>query len=146
MIIFDDVLPRTVDEAARERRVRMWTGDVFRVWQVLDRYRPDLAVVPIDTQPTGLLAVVGLDPENTVLADNFTDILAEFRTPDPQPVPEEILDRLSVVAPGRFLEAGILEFLAEAGPDAAAARLAEPLRDHVARRLGSAFVGSEFAT
>ena len=29
LIIFDDVLPRTVDEAARVRHTAAWTGDVF---------------------------------------------------------------------------------------------------------------------
>jgi hypothetical protein len=98
MIVFDDVLPRDVPEAARERHTHQWTGDVFGVLQVLERYRPDLLVLPLDTKPTGLLAVVGLDPQNTVLVDHFEEILAEFRRPDPQPVPREILDRLSVVA------------------------------------------------
>jgi len=68
MIIFDDVLPRTIDEAARERHTGDRTGDVFGVLAVLERYRPDLVVLPLDTKPTGLLAVVGLDASSTVLA------------------------------------------------------------------------------
>ncbi|GAA1853662.1 class I SAM-dependent methyltransferase [Microlunatus capsulatus] len=140
MIVFDDVLPRDVPEAARERHTHQWTGDVFGVLQVLERYRPDLLVLPLDTKPTGLLAVVGLDPQNTVLVDHFEEILAEFRRPDPQPVPREILDRLSVVAPHRFLEAGVVELLAGQPADVTAAALAPELRELVSRRFGPGFV------
>ena len=87
MIVFNDVLPRTVEEAARERHTKAWTGDVFRVLEVLARFRPDVIVIPIDTEPTGLLAVVGLNPMDTTLADRYDEILSEFRRPDPQDVP-----------------------------------------------------------
>lgn len=140
VIIFDDVLPRTVDEAARERHSRLWTGDVFGVLQVLDRYRPDLMVIPLDTRPTGLLAVVGLDPDNSVLSDNFDEILAEYRSPDPQQVPPEILDRLSVFGPARFLESGVLEYLAGQPAEATPGAIGEGLRKLVSSRLGAAFV------
>jgi hypothetical protein len=142
VIIFDDVLPRTVDEAARQRHTTQWTGDVFWVFEVLRRYRPDLIMVELNTRPTGLLAVFGLDPSSTVLADNFTDILAEFRRPDPQPVPAEVLDRLDVVPAKRFLSAGVLELLAAADPGSSAADLGPELRELTAQRLGAGFVAS----
>ena len=142
LIVFDDVLPRDVDEAARERHTHQWTGDVFGVLQVLERYRSDLVVLPLDTRPTGLLAVVGLDPANTVLTDHFDEILGEFRRPDPQPVPAEILDRLSVVAPHRFLESDLLELLA-AQPDGVSAQaVASSLRPLVAEQFGAGFVAT----
>jgi hypothetical protein len=140
VIVFDDVLPRNVDEAARERHTHQWTGDVFGVLQVLERYRPDLMVLPLDTRPTGLLAVVGLDPENTVLVDRFEEILAEYRRPDPQPVPAEILDRRSVVAPERFLASGLLALLAEQPATASAADVAASLRPLVSADFGTGFV------
>jgi len=58
---FDDVLPRDVDMAARERHTQAWTGDVFRILDVLGTERPDLTLVVVDTEPTGLLLVLGLD-------------------------------------------------------------------------------------
>jgi hypothetical protein len=51
VIIFDDVLPRNVDEAARDRHTRAWTGDVYTVLEVLAKYRPDLTVMIVGTQP-----------------------------------------------------------------------------------------------
>src|SRR5919199_6293552 len=60
--VFDDVLPRTVEEASRDRRTRAWTGDVYKIMAILARHRPDLICLRVGTQPTGLLVVLGLDP------------------------------------------------------------------------------------
>ena len=87
------------------RHTRAWTGDVYSIIAVLARYRPELTVIPVDTTPTGLLLVLGLDPQNETLADRYHEILAEHRQPDPQPVPEELMDRLSVLPPQRVLDA-----------------------------------------
>jgi hypothetical protein len=138
IIIFDDVMPRTVDEAARERHTYHWTGDVYPMLAVLARYRPDLIVLPIGTQPTGLLLVLGLDPDSTVLSDNYDEIMAEFRRPDPQPVPEELFDRLTVLAPERVLESDLWEVFA--GYDGDAVALRGRLVEEVRGSFGPAFV------
>ena len=106
VVVFDDMLPRTVDQAARERHTNAWTGDVYSIVEVLRRYRPEVATILVDTDPTGLLVVVGLDPESTTLVDHYDDIMAEFRKPDPQPVPQTLLERVTVQTPRRVLEAG----------------------------------------
>lgn len=113
VIVFDDVLPRTVDEAARERHTTAWTGDVFHVIEVLRRYRPEVSTVLVDTQPTGLMVVLGLDPASTVLSENYDEIMTSLRSPDPQPVPPEILDRSAVQPPARVLEADFWRLLVE---------------------------------
>lgn len=138
-IIFDDVLPRNVDEAARMRHTGAWTGDVYGVLQVLAKYRPELAVIPVGTRPTGLLVVMGLDPADTTLADNYDAIIAEFRRPDPQPIPDALLDRLTAVAPQRLLDAGLWELLRGLEPDVAAQQVRDTLAPAVADRLGRAF-------
>jgi methyltransferase family protein len=107
VIIFDDMLPRTVDEAARDRHTLEWTGDVFKVATVLERYRSDLVLVGLDTVPTGLLLVAGTDPTNTVLQDNYEAILAEFVGPDPQAVPEQILHRSAAADPQAVLDSPV---------------------------------------
>jgi len=113
VVIFDDMLPRSVGEAARERHTRLWTGDLYPIIEVLERYRPEVATVLVDTQPTGLLLVVGLDPASTVLTDNYDEIIASYRRPDPQPVPQILLDRLTVQPPQRVLDAGFWKVLDE---------------------------------
>jgi hypothetical protein len=139
LVVFDDVLPRSVDEAARVRHTVSWTGDVYPMLAVLAKYRPDLVVVPVGTQPTGLLLVTGLDPSSTVLADAYDQILAEHLHPDPQPVPDHVLERIAVVPPELLLASELLDILAEgrgARPEELRLRLAES----VGRSLGQAFV------
>ena len=105
VIVFDDVLPRNVDEAARDRHTIDWTGDVFRIIDVLRKHRPDLTAVALDTQPTGVLVVMGADPSNPVLRDNYDRIVGEIVVPDPQPIPANILERNDAAAPEAFLGA-----------------------------------------
>lgn len=139
VIIFDDVLPRSVDEAARVRHTNAWTGDVYVITEVLARYRPELSVIPVGTRPTGLLLVMGLDPQNTVLADNYRQIIAEFRRPDPQPVPATMIDRLTVAPPQRVLDCKLWGVLSSATrqspPEGLRAELAECLRTSLGREF-----------
>lgn len=93
VVVFDDMLPRSVSEAARNRHTSGWTGDVFRIMGVLRKYRPDLELILVNTRPTGLLLVLGLDPSSTVLEDHYDEILATTIKEDPQPVPQVIFDR-----------------------------------------------------
>ena len=142
VIIFDDVLPRSVDEAARERHTGPWTGDVYPMMEVLARYRPELVVLPVGTEPTGLLLVLGVDPQNTVLADRYHEIMAEFRRPDPQPVPRELLDRMMVLPPQRALDSPLWELLGNAREMTTPETWRTRLADVIAGSLGPAFVRS----
>jgi len=139
MIIFDDMLPRSVDEAARVRHTGAWTGDVYSMLGVIAKYRPELSVITIGTQPTGLLMITGLDPRNTVLADHYAEIVLEFRHADPQPVPEQLLDRLGVAAPQRVLDSGLLELIAGADPAIDPDQLRPQISALVEAKLGQAF-------
>ena len=138
-VVFDDVLPRTVAEASRVPSTSAWTGDVYPMVAVLRRYRPDIVMIPVDTQPTGLLLLAGLDPASTVLSDHYADIMAEFRHADPQPVPDELLRRTFVQPPARVLDSGLLTLLADAPPDADPASLSTALKELAAERLGRVF-------
>jgi hypothetical protein len=101
VVVLDDVLPRSVSEAARNQHTLLWAGDTYKVTDVLERYRPDLTTVLLDTEPTGLLLVLGLDPTSTVLAEHYDEIVTEYATGDPQSVPEEILHRRTAADPQR---------------------------------------------
>lgn len=105
VIVFDDMLPRSIDEAARDRHTDAWTGDVYKIIEILGRYRPDLVLVLVDTQPTGQLIAFGADHTNTVLKDKYDEIIAEYEVPDPQKVPEAVLERVKAVKPETLLEA-----------------------------------------
>jgi hypothetical protein len=114
VIVLDDMLPRSGEEAARDRTTRVWAGDVYKVAAVLERYRPDLTIAPIDTDPTGLLLVLGLDPTNTALDEHYEEIVAGFATDDPQLVPDDIIHRSTAADPGRVARSRVWRQLAAA--------------------------------
>jgi hypothetical protein len=107
VVVLDDILPRTVTEAARDRRTRAWTGDVYKVLEVLRRYRPDLVCLSVDTQPTGLGLILDLDPESTVLKDRYDEIVADVVSRDPQEVPAAVLERAHALAPEAVLDSSL---------------------------------------
>jgi hypothetical protein len=139
VVIFDDVLPRNVPEAARERHTGPWTGDIFPIIEVLRRYRPELVTILVDTQPTGLMFVLGLDPTDRTLRDNYDEIVREFRNPDPQVVPQQLLDRGGVQNPQRVLDAGFWKVLREQREQPELPDFHRRLREQLAADLGTAY-------
>lgn len=139
VIVLDDMLPRNVTEAARDRTTQDWTGDVYKVAGVLRDYRPDLIVIPVDTQPTGLLVVLVPDHASTVLQDHYDEILGANLLPDPQPVPSSVLERLGAVDPEAFLETRAWRTIVRSRRmHLPAARLTAALRRDLAPVLASA--------
>ena len=136
VIIFDDVFPSTVDQAARKRHTKKWTGDVYKVLAVLHEHRPDLTCLRVGTQPTGLFIVVGLDPTSTVLTQAYDRIVAEHVQPDPQQVPADILSRITALPPRRVLDTPIWQLLRDADPGDDPEPLRAQLRDMVRANLG----------
>src|SRR4051812_6383888 len=114
VVVFDDVFPRAPEEASRDRETRAWTGDVYKVPAVLAERRPDLVLLHVDTEPTGLLLVLGLDRTSTVLADDYEEIARELVTPDPQQVPPEVLERRDALDPQAVLDASFWKVLRSA--------------------------------
>jgi predicted O-methyltransferase YrrM len=96
VVVFDDVLPRNQHEAARSQCPGDWTGDVWRVEPVLRAWRPDLDIILVDTQPTGVMVVHGLDPASTVLSDEYEQIMQHWPLED-VPVPPHVLSRAYTV-------------------------------------------------
>jgi hypothetical protein len=97
VVVIDDMLPRDVPEARRDRSVSSgrsaWAGDVYKVAETLRELRPDLLVLEVDTAPTGVVVVVGLDPTSTALVEAADDVVESYVTPDPQDVPVAVLER-----------------------------------------------------
>ncbi|WP_197283671.1 glycosyltransferase 61 family protein [Mycobacterium sp. Marseille-P9652] len=55
-----------------------WTGDVWKLLPILREYRPDLRLHVLDCPPTGLVAISRLDPESSVLADRYYEIVDQY--------------------------------------------------------------------
>jgi predicted O-methyltransferase YrrM len=86
IVAIDDVLPNHPAQAARQRSTRVWTGDVWRLVPILRCWRPDLVLALLDTSPTGLLLIGGLNPTNRVLWENYNPIVREaLALGDPPP-------------------------------------------------------------
>ncbi len=81
LIMLHDCVP--ISQAASERdwdrsKTKQWTGDVWKVVPILRTYRPDLSIRVLDCPPSGLVMISDLDPENTVLTDNYDAIIEEY--------------------------------------------------------------------
>ena len=103
VIVFDDMLPRSVGEAARYRHSSAWTGDVYKAAQALRDLRPDLIVLEVNTQPTGLVVVLNPDSNRNGVLPGYDDWLEIALAPDPQAVPESVLTRSRALDPHRLL-------------------------------------------
>jgi hypothetical protein len=103
VVVFDDIFPADAEMAARRRRTVRWTGDVYKILEILARHRPDLICLRVDTEPTGLLLVLGLDPQSTVLDDRFDEIVVGAVRPDPQRVPDDVVGRAGAADPEAVL-------------------------------------------
>lgn len=78
VVLFHDCYP--IDEITQrsKRETFFWTGDPWKIVPCLKACRPDLEVLTIKTQPSGLAMVLGCDPSNTSLDDNYDEIVKKF--------------------------------------------------------------------
>jgi len=90
VVVVDDIFPAHPAQALRKRHTSKWAGDVWKLYEILKEYRPDLSIEPVDVYPTGIIVVTNLDPKNTVLSSNYIDIVEKYMNID---VPEKILNR-----------------------------------------------------
>jgi predicted O-methyltransferase YrrM len=104
VVVLDDVLPRNGLEAARDRKTGPWTGDVYKVVEILRRRRPDLVVALVNTAPTGTAVVIGIDQASTILKDAYAEEEPYLLRPDPQTPPHEYMDRSITIEPNVLLE------------------------------------------
>jgi predicted O-methyltransferase YrrM len=96
LVLVDDVFPNHPAQAERNRRTRIWSGDVWKLHDTLARYRPDLVLLPLNTAPTGMLMIAGLDPKNRVLWERYNSIVgAAARLGEPSP---SVLGRAGAIA------------------------------------------------
>lgn len=106
VVVFDDVLPYSADIAGREPLPGDWTGDVYKIHAILSYFRPDLTLVMVDVNPTGALAVVGLDPNSRVLSERYDEIVDRYiMAPIMNVVPDEYVTREGALPPAAALAA-----------------------------------------
>ncbi|MEM9787791.1 MAG: class I SAM-dependent methyltransferase [Pseudomonadota bacterium] len=88
-----------------------WTGDVWKLVPILQKYRPDLKIDVFDCRPTGLVAVSNLDPKNATLAENYETIEREFIACDIETYgPDKFYDSFAYVNANDHYEEGFALF------------------------------------
>lgn len=97
-IVIDDVLPNRPIQAERSRKSRVWCGDVWRIVPLLRELRPDLRLTLLDTAPSGLLVVSGLNPADRRLWDSYNPVVGSLLA-RPLAPPETVLRRDGALAP-----------------------------------------------
>lgn len=97
LVVIDDAFPAHPVQASRHRRVGTWMGDVWKIHPILSQLRPDLFILPLDTWPSGLPVVAGLDPKNDILWHTYNQIVRQLST-DIDP-PQAVLDRVGIYPP-----------------------------------------------
>jgi SAM-dependent methyltransferase len=112
LVVIDDIFPNHPRQARRTRETKVWTGDVWKLHAILRNYRPDLHLLPIDTAPTGLLLVAGLDQKNRTLWDRYNSIVKAYGKLDMPP--REILQREGAVESDRPEVRSLLDTLKRA--------------------------------
>jgi tetratricopeptide (TPR) repeat protein len=91
LVVFDDIFPCNPVQAKRRRQSESWTGDVWKVKNILEEKRPDIALFPLSSASTGLLLVAGLDAHNDVLRKEYERILDTYSKIEK--VPKSVLYR-----------------------------------------------------
>lgn len=79
--VLHDCIPWTSEMVDRDYTKfvgKAWTGDVWKVVPILQKYRPDLQLRVFDAKPSGLVVITGMDPANRILADHYDEIISEF--------------------------------------------------------------------
>lgn len=109
LVVIDDIFPSHPAQAERHRRTRVWTGDIWKLHRCLAELRPDLTLLPLDTSPTGLLLIAGLDPANRVLWNRYNPIVRQYSAE--QAPPREVLDRAAALDPADPQVAAVLSTL-----------------------------------
>lgn len=87
VILLDDCLPPNIEMTERKHRpeqrqdqqlAQWWTGDVWKVVNILREMRPDLRITPVGVRPTGSIMVSNLDPDSTLLRDRYFEIVDRY--------------------------------------------------------------------
>ena len=96
IIALHDTIPRDEETSRRDNLGGFWTGDVYKFVLILKKYRPDLKILNTDAKPSGVLLVKNLDPESTVLSDNYDKIVEEYMGMEYSEIESNKVEALSI--------------------------------------------------
>lgn len=116
LIVIDDIYPCHPTQATRRRRSDAWTGDIWKLHQILRERRPDLTLIALNAHTTGLLLIAGLDPDNRVLWDDYEAIVQRHR--DERAPPPAVLERHGAIASDHAIVLDLLKHLKQARAEA----------------------------
>jgi hypothetical protein len=108
LIMIPGVLPPDPTQATRRRTGPDWTGDIWKLPEILQIHRPDLRRMLLDVTPSGLLLITNLDPASTVLSDKTPEILSTYESM--KMVPEKVSSRSGAVVPDQVVLKGFCFF------------------------------------
>ncbi len=95
LVVIDDVHPCHPTQALRRRKSNAWTGDIWKLHAILNEYRPDLNIIDIDANTTGLLLIWGLDAQNNILHTNYPFIVDKYKKINE--IPNTVIERADVL-------------------------------------------------
>lgn len=134
VVLIDDVFPCHPVQAERVRRSAFWTGDVWKIMPLLRNVRPDLLLLPIDTWPSGILLIAGLDPANREFQNRF-DVLVTWAMDRMAEVDADVLQRTGALHPHDPLLRRVLTMLRRARESDDPAGMLTQVRNLVAGAL-----------
>lgn len=117
LVIVDDIFPNHPHQASRQRKTRVWTGDVWKLFLCLREWRSDLYLLALDTAPTGVLLIAGLDPNNSILWEQYNPIVRNYRDQLSGTPPDWVLSRRDARHPDHPALINLLKFLQHAKND-----------------------------
>lgn len=99
VVLIDDIYPNHPLQGQRDRQSQVWSGDVWKIIECLRTNRPDLRLVPVDTDPCGSLLVFGLNPRNTRLWASYNPLVRQYTIDSDDQPPAQVLDRSGALGP-----------------------------------------------
>jgi hypothetical protein len=101
LIMIPGILPPDPSHATRRRTGPDWTGDIWKLPEILQIHRPDLRRLLLDVTPSGLLLITNLDPTSNTLSDKTPEILSTYQSMEI--IPEKVACRSGVVASDQWV-------------------------------------------
>lgn len=102
VVVIDDIFPGHPAQAERERRTRAWTGDVWKVIEILEEYQKDLWIEKIDAYPTGVACISHLSSSLNNMDLYDEELIFKYRLRND--VPQSVLDRESATSFDKFCQ------------------------------------------